>query len=76
MILKKKKKVVENECEPKLGYKMISINDYQIKKMISINFFFFFLRIDKHKPGRLAILVKGLNYQLCYSHFFTSIILC
>ena len=37
MILKKKK-VVENECEPKLGYKMISINDYQIKKN------------DKHKP--------------------------
>ena len=38
----KKKKVVENECEPKLGYKMISINDYQIKKkMISINLFFF-----------------------------------
>ena len=37
MILKKKN-VVENECEPKLGYKMISINDYQIiKKMISIN---------------------------------------
>ena len=26
---KKKKKVVENECEPKLGYKMISINDYK-----------------------------------------------
>ena len=28
----KKENVVENECEPKLGYKMISINDYQIKK--------------------------------------------
>ena len=76
MILKKKI-VVENECEPKLGYKMISINDYQKKNIyISINLLFFFWRIDKHKPGRLAILVKGLNYRLCYSHFLTSIILC
>ena len=30
MILKKK--VVEDECEPKLGYKMISRNDYQMIK--------------------------------------------